>query len=411
MMMIIIIMMMMMMMLTYYMTMMMDGYYSRSRTCKPLTYVDMTSLSITYVDMTSLVSSTSKRYVILLNDVLLITSDQSSGDWGIIQSSTEKLVLHQVLDLDHLGIRDLHKYNKDENVCSFEVITPEQTLHLLAESEGDKSIWLEEIESAVFCIKSVQPWKNIGWQHEVIRGTMYSNAMYGDIEALKSSIESRLDMLGKSLDVCDESGMTALHWASMFGQLEAVELLVDHGAEIDILNSGMNSPAMLAAAFGRADTVIFLVGRGASVTTGLRNSVDMDCMLMAIMYGHSSTALYDVINLLQHKGVDINQFDSSGATPLQKCAANNIFRPMQALVDCGADVNMKHAVSGLTCLQIACSVPCPDPETVRSLLEKGAHPNWKDAFRRTSFDIVLDQHKVTLPSIDPSIYLYIYPQT
>lgn len=251
---------------------------------------------------------------------------------------------------------------------------------------------LEELESAIFCIKSVQPWKNIGWQHEVIRGTIYSNTVYGDLEALKVSIEARLDMPGKSLDVPDNSGMSALHWACIFGQIEAVKLLLDHGTEIDMLNSGLNTPLMLAAAFARSEIVFLLIERGADIR--MRNRMDLDCMLMSVMYGNATIDLYDIINILQRKGVDINQQDPSGASPLQKCAAYNIFRPIQALVDCGADVNMKHTKNGLTSLQIACSVPNPDPETVRSLLEKGAHPNWKDSNMRNAFDMVLDEHKV-----------------
>ena len=47
----------------------------------------------------------------------------------------------------------------------------------------------------------------------------------------------------------------------------------------------------------------------------------------------------------------------------------------------------------MTPLQLACSTNNPDAETVRTLLDKGAHPNWKDASMRSSFDLVLLGHK------------------
>lgn len=47
----------------------------------------------------------------------------------------------------------------------------------------------------------------------------------------------------------------------------------------------------------------------------------------------------------------------------------------------------------MTPLQLACSTDRPDAETVRTLLDKGAHPNWRDASMRSSFDLVLVSHK------------------
>lgn len=47
----------------------------------------------------------------------------------------------------------------------------------------------------------------------------------------------------------------------------------------------------------------------------------------------------------------------------------------------------------MTPLQLACSTDHPDAETVRTLLDKGAHPNWRDASMRSSFDLVLLSHK------------------
>lgn len=48
--------------------------------------------------------------------------------------------------------------------------------------------------------------------------------------------------------------------------------------------------------------------------------------------------------------------------------------------------------SGVTPLQLACSLENPDIETVRSFLENGAHPNWKDASGVSAFSMVLSAH-------------------
>lgn len=51
--------------------------------------------------------------------------------------------------------------------------------------------------------------------------------------------------------------------------------------------------------------------------------------------------------------------------------------------------------NGLTPLQMSCSTIRSDAETVRSFLDKGAHPNWKDAAGRSAFDLIIYSHNVS----------------
>jgi ankyrin repeat protein len=76
------------------------------------------------------------------------------------------------------------------------------------------------------------------------------------------------------------------------------------------------------------------------------------------------------LQLLNAKGLDLNQADSVGATPLHLCAMKNLHRPVRMLVDSGAEVNAKHGKTQLTPLQMACSHAHPDVETIRSFLDK-----------------------------------------
>lgn len=238
-----------------------------------------------------------------------------------------------------LAVRDLAAVgNDDVDVGAFEIINMADDTHitLVAESESAKKIWLEEIELAIFCLKNAEPYKNVGWQHEVIRSTIYSAAMYGDTAVLKKFIEAR----NSKMDEPDESGMCALHWACLFGRKDAVVDLVEAHCNVDVMNSGLNTPLMLASAMGHADITFYLIEMGADVH--YRNLRDMDCMYMCVLFGCTSTDLYDIIAVLQRKDVDINQKDSTGSSPLHQCALSGNPRPIQALVDSGADVNMKH---------------------------------------------------------------------
>jgi hypothetical protein len=64
--------------------------------------------------------------------------------------------------------------------------------------------------------------------------------------------------------------------------------------------------------------------------------------------------------------------------------------------------------NGMTPLLLACAGETPDPETVRVLLDRGAHPNWRDAKGRTSFDLVLDRYKAKVASKLPEMDLIEY---
>lgn len=334
-----------------------------------------------------MVSHSNRRQLILLNDVLLVTSLQNAA--GLVKS--EKLLLHQVLQLDTLTILDVGASRRDEDLAAFEVISDDRPYYFIAESESDKRIWLEELEAAIFCLVASKPERPLGWQHTIIRSTIYSAAIRDDVDQLNFQI-SRME--AGTLDNPDASGMTALHWAALQGNFSSVQILVNNGCNVDSLNGGLNTALLLAAAGGFDDIVALLIDSFANVF--LRNQKDLDCLSMAVLYGHNGRGLERILELLHNRGVDLNKKNSAGATPLHECATRNYFRPILCLVDMGADVNIKHGRIGLTPLQLVCSIFNPEPETVRALLEKGAHPNWRDTAKRSAFDLALLAHQVLL---------------
>ena len=331
----------------------------------------------------------------LFNDIIIITSYQGSSSKKInILKLSEKYAIHQALFLDKLAV---HSRSTEEptNPCAFELHMPDRVYTIIADSESDKRIWLEEIELALFAWHSGTPRVlQAGWQHELILGSIYSDAMLGTEEDMRAHIANLTSADGvvdiSALDAVDGSGMNCLHWACLRGQLAIVKMLLKAGCDVDALNNGLNSPLLIAASKGHDNIIRVLLDNGADVT--LRNLKDRDALFMAALYGHRSKGFANTLQMLHFNNVDFDQLDSTGSAPLHECAARNLPRAVRLLVATAAKVNTKHGRTGVTPLQLACSMENPDVETIRSFLDNGAHPNWKDASGRSAFVMVLTAH-------------------
>lgn len=326
-----------------------------------------------------------KRYLYLLNDVLLVTSLPTSIK--SLSFSSDKLQMHNILYLNNIAICNPSLASLVESPNTFEIITADRTYEFTTESESDKRIWLEELQAAIFAVKLSNPRTlSIGWMHEIILGTIFSTAYFGEFEMLPSFLNQETI----AIDNHDASGMSALAWAALQGNVECVQLLLNAGANIESLNNGLNTPLMLAASNGHDNVVLNLIAHEADAH--VRNLKDRDALFMAVLYAEQSVGLYNIIQSLIAHGVNINAEDSSGSTALHECSSRNLPRSVMLLVDAGANVNLMHRRNGLTPLQLACTTIHPDVETVRALLEKGAYPNAKDAAMRSSFDMILMKH-------------------
>lgn len=82
----------------------------------------------------------------------------------------------------------------------------------------------------------------------------------------------------------DEDHQTSLHIAADEGNLACVHVLVQAGAQLDVLDSNQMTPLILAAINGNADVVRYLMKIGADVT--LKGEDGMTALHMASKFGH-----------------------------------------------------------------------------------------------------------------------------
>ncbi|KAJ9582381.1 hypothetical protein L9F63_003274, partial [Diploptera punctata] len=69
----------------------------------------------------------------------------------------------------------------------------------------------------------------------------------------------------QDIDVKDSNGLSALMWASAYGQVPTVQLLVQHGAQVDLQGQEGETSLLLAAASGHYEVVRLLLTEGAAV--------------------------------------------------------------------------------------------------------------------------------------------------
>ncbi|KAK3391138.1 hypothetical protein B0H63DRAFT_132580 [Podospora didyma] len=128
------------------------------------------------------------------------------------------------------------------------------------------------------------------------------------------SLEDALATDPSSINIHDEFGYTPLHWAAEKGYHDKVEILIRHGAKVDVRHSRHQKIPLHHAAF--------------------------------------ADSLPAILVLLQN-GANIHSRDFRGYTPLH-CAVKNL-KSLRALLDAGADPNLK-SIMGATPLHLAANM-------------------------------------------------------
>ena len=188
------------------------------------------------------------------------------------------------------------------------------------------------------------------------------SGLKSDSEILRRPLyETRVGKMG---------GMTALLHAAREGQIEATEVLLDGGADIDQVSGDGTSPLVIALLNGRFDLAMQLIGRGAD--PNLITHDDGISPLFAVLqtqwsllhtdpqpraHDNQQTEYMDVLNALLEAGADPNVrlkthlysweftsnslgIDITGATPVWRAAVALDVEAMKAMAAHGADPNI-----------------------------------------------------------------------
>ena len=85
--------------------------------------------------------------------------------------------------------------------------------------------------------------KKLGWQYLIIRSSFVSHVIGNDVELLECCLQDNLSRDHKVLDVLDDyNGYSALHYATILGYTECMDVLLEAGAIVTVKDRNGLSP-------------------------------------------------------------------------------------------------------------------------------------------------------------------------
>jgi ankyrin repeat protein len=166
---------------------------------------------------------------------------------------------------------------------------------------------------------------------------------------------------GAPLDAQDSTGRTALHAAAAAKHADNVRVLLDAGADADLVCTKEHTTALFSAIYaGRTDIALMLLEHSRDVNIEATNDGGTP-LLWAV--GTPSTEL---VRALVQRGADIH---APGV--LQSATFNGRLQHIEYLLAQGADIDARNRY-GSTCLHVAANRG--DDKAVQWLLERGADP-------------------------------------
>jgi uncharacterized protein len=182
-----------------------------------------------------------------------------------------------------------------------------------------------------------------------------------DQSGIRALLEQHADVNAPQVD-----GMTALHWAAHYDDLETVQRLVRAGANVKAENRYGVTPLSLACTNGNAAMVELLLEAGADPNTALPGG---ETALMTA----ARTGKIGAVKALLARGADVHHKDSHrGQTALMWAAAEGHAEVVETLIEAGADFRTP-VDSGFSPLLFAVREGRID--VVRVLLKAGADAN------------------------------------
>mmetsp|Transcript_10021 Transcript_10021/g.13110 ORF Transcript_10021/g.13110 Transcript_10021/m.13110 type:complete len:808 (+) Transcript_10021:69-2492(+) len=293
--------------------------------------------------------------------------NQTKGGTG----STAVFLCSQLGHIDVL--RFLVKYGADVNVPSTRGSTP---LHVAAE--------YAELECVKCLINEGGAKVNIA-NDDGFTALMKCCGIFGaqpSIERRSSVVKFLLEKAGADVNAKEKNMRTSLHLAAAYGYVEIIEVLLEHGANIDDQDSAGFSPLCDAASRGKKNALRLLLSEGADPT--IRGWNGNTFLHLASANGNDPNLIGFILEKINREILPIDSKNFYGYTPLHLAVKSGSIHVVEKLLQEGAAVN-ERTYLGDTALHIA--TQSLRENFVECILKHGGDPSSKN-FRGQSYLMV-----------------------
>lgn len=189
-----------------------------------------------------------------------------------------------------------------------------------------------------------------------------------ELAARNSAIVRMLISKGANVKSCPPTRITPLHIAAAFGDVEFARLCIEHGADLNVVNTNGRTPLDTAVFNKREDMIHELTKRGAyrNDNSAMNDETPVISLytLGVMLVGAIKEKGY--VDSMLNLGADVNARDEDDATALHWAAYHGLTDLIERLFKLGAYVNARDN-DGKTPLAYA-----KDNETKQLLIEHGA---------------------------------------
>ncbi len=178
---------------------------------------------------------------------------------------------------------------------------------------------------------TVEALREAGAEHGNPLGRELLNmAEKGDLARVKELIKQ-----GANIYIKDSWGCTPILEAALKGHLEIVKLLIDCGAEVNVVNKETNQTVLhMASKASNSDLVKFLIAKGADVDA-------IDYWKNTPLFSAASGNKKEIVEILISAGACVDFRNDNGETPLWRTTYYESLDAAKVLIANGADINAK----------------------------------------------------------------------
>ncbi|MEH0153509.1 ankyrin repeat domain-containing protein [Limibacter armeniacum] len=193
--------------------------------------------------------------------------------------------------------------------------------------------------------------------------------------------------IGKGVDVNkqDKDGNTALINAAGRNNLKVVSFIVEKSKDINASNKDGETALTNAVKGNKGEVVSYLISKGAEVNHKDKEGNNVGFYLIQSYRPNNKGAFNEKLELLQKNGFDPKAKQAKGNTLFHLAAEINDLNLLKAVQALGVDVNQTND-EGTTPLQIA-AMKATDDVILKYLIKIGADTKVKTAFEETVYDL------------------------